>query len=209
MDRYILDTNMFFNMAAGVDMGQKTEIVVKNFTKAIKKLKADNSAEFYMPPRVVDEMLSFFEDKNQPFLQDFLSVVMVKAPNMMDMTIPAPIFYQLIDDVRIRNYRGLTIAEEEMKKAALLLMPESKDLPKKNFELKIGPVVKTFRDRYRNATRFGFLDSVADLDLIMLSKEVDGFLVSTDEGLIKWGRIFGVKEMAPQVFGTKMKEVYG
>ena len=208
METYILDTNLFFNMEAGIDLGGKTETVVKNLTKAIKKLKKSEEAQFYMPPRVVEEILSFFEDKNQPFLQEFLSEVVVKAPNILDITIPAQIFYQLVDDARLRNYRGVTIAEEEMKKAALLLMPEPRDLPKKNFEIKIGPVIKNFRDRYRNATRFGFLDSIADLDLIMLAKELDGLVVSTDEGVIKWGRIFGVRELAPVVFGMKMREVY-
>ena len=61
-------------------------------------------------------------------------------------------------------------------------------------------LLKKFRERYRNATRAGFLDSVADLDLIMLSLEQDGYLVTTDEGVLNWGRYFGVKEMPSQLF---------
>ena len=79
------------------------------------------------------------------------------------------------------------------------------DLSKKDFEISIGEVVKKFRDRYRQATRFGFLDSLADLDIIMLSQELEGTLVSTDEGVLHWGRVFGVKEMPASVFGQLLR----
>lgn len=202
MEKYVLDTNLFFNMEAGFDMGQKTEEVIKNMTQIMQSLKG--TAEFYMPPRVVDELLSFFEDKEQPFLKEFLSVVIVKSPDINKMSLPAEVFYKLIEDIRFRSYRGLTVGDEEIQKAGQMMAGQP-EMSKKDFQIKIGGVVKTFRDRYRQATRFGFLDSVADLDLIMLAKELDGFLISTDEGVIKWGRSFGVKEMMPDVFGAKMR----
>jgi predicted DNA-binding protein (UPF0278 family) len=78
-------------------------------------------------------------------------------------------------------------------------------LSKKEFEMTIGEVVKKYRERYRQATRTGFLDSLADLDSILLAKELNGILVSTDEGVLDWGRVFGVKEMPASVFGAKMR----
>ena len=78
-------------------------------------------------------------------------------------------------------------------------MPEKED-----FEIKIGSVIKNFRDRYRVATRTGFIDSVADLDLIVLAKEIDGFLVSADEGAVRWGRVFGIKEVLPSAFRSRL-----
>ena len=68
----------------------------------------------------------------------------------------------------------------------------------------VGPSIKNFRERYRNATRFGFIDSLADLDIIMLAMELDGTIVSSDEGLILWARSFGVKEILPKTFGSFM-----
>ena len=67
--------------------------------------------------------------------------------------------------------------------------------------------IKNFRDRYRNATRTGFLDSVADLDLIVLSKEINGFLVTSDDGVLSWGRIFGIKEMPASVFRKRLEDL--
>lgn len=205
MDKYILDTNLFFNMEAGLGLGSKTEDVVVLMTRAMKALKEQKKAEFYVPPKVVDEFLSFFEDRNQPFIHDFQSQLTVKSPHIHDIQVAGAVLYQMVDDVRTRTYRGMTIAEEEMQKAARLFIG-SGEVGKKDFEMKIGPVVKNFRERYRQATRTGFLDSLADLDLIVLTKKLDGFLVSADEGVMRWGRQFGVKEISLPVFGKLIKE---
>jgi len=203
MDKYILDTNLFFNMGSGLNMGRDTETVVKNITQLIKKNKTIGSVIFFMPPCIVDEILSFFENKNQSFINDFLSQITIKSPDYHKININGTIFYDLIEDVRNRNYRGLTISEEEISSAGELMMGKQKT-DKRGFQTTIGPVIKKFRERYRQATRLGFLDSVADLDLIMLAKEQDGFLVSSDEGVLKWGRRFGVKETPASIFASKL-----
>lgn len=194
MDSYILDTNLFFNMQAGLSFGDTTDKVIENMTRCGK------TAKLYMPPRIVEEFLSFFENKEQENLKQLLSVITVKSPVVESFQFPASIFYTLVEDIRNRSYRGLRVGEEEIEQAAqgMLKAPE---LSKMEFQKKVGIQIKGFRDRYRQATRVGFLDSLADLDIIVLAKEVDGTVVSTDEGLLKWSRLFGVKEMSPSVFG--------
>ena len=203
MEKYVLDTNLFFNMEPGLGLGRKTEEVVVAATKAMKALKEKKLAEFYMPPAIVNEFLSFFEDKEQRFIKDFLAQITVKSPDVSKVDFNAAVFYKIVADIRERSYRGLTIGEEEIKRTAQGFLGQPK-LEKKDLEIKVGEFVKNLRERYRNATRTGFLDSVADLDLIVLAKEVDGYIVSTDEGVIAWGRIFGVKEMDAKVFGKKL-----
>jgi RNA ligase partner protein len=205
MNSYILDTNLFFNMEAGLGLGNKTEDVVITITKGIRSLTNAKKAQFFVPPKIVEEFLTFFDDKEQPFIQDFLKVISVKSPHIHDINLPAAVFYQIVDDIRTRSYRGLTIGDESIQQAGKTMA--GREFPqKKDFEMAIGPVTKNFRDRYRQATRFGFLDSVADLDLIMLAKEQDAMLVSADEGVIRWGRVFGIKEISLPVFGTIIKE---
>lgn len=194
MESYILDTNLFFNMQAGLAMGNTTDEVMAQMTQFGKKVK------LYMPPKIVEEFLSFFENKEQNTIKQLMSVITVKSPSIETLAFPASIFYTLVDDIRSRSYRGLRVGEEEIEQAARGMM-EAGALPKIEFQKKVGIQIKGFRDRYRQATRVGFLDSVADLDIIVLAKELDGTVVSTDEGLLKWSRLFGVKEMAPSVFG--------
>lgn len=199
MESYVLDTNLFFNMEPGLNMGSHTQEVVENMTKVMKAEKQKGSSQFVMPPRILEEFLSFFENKEQPFLQDFTAQLVVRSPNTANISFPADVFYQIVGDIRDRHYRGLAAVEEEMKKLASQMMGKEQ-LPKKEFEMAMQPVIKNVRKRFRQATRVGFLDSLADLDLIVLAKELNGTLVSTDEGVIAWGRKFGVTEMPASVF---------
>jgi hypothetical protein len=206
MEKFILDTNVFFNMEAGLGLGEKTEDVIVGLTDKIVKLKKNKKAEFLMPPRAVEELLGFFENKDQAFLKNFISQITVKSPDGSKTSFSSSVFYKLVEDIRLRSYRGLTIGEEEIVNSARL-MSGSGELSKKDFEIKVGAVVKKFRERYRNATRTGFLDSLTDLDLIVLAVEQDASLVTTDEGVLVWGRTFGIKEMPSGVFRKRLEDL--
>ena len=206
MEVYVLDTNLFFNMEPGLGIAKNTQEVLEKLTKAARILKETKRGVFYMPIRVVDELLSFFEAGQQESAHLFLKEITTKSPDISKMKFEASVFYTLIDDIRARNLRGQAISEDEIQKAARSTTGMGQPT-KQEFEMKVGPAIKSFRERYRQATRGGFLDSVADLDLIVLAQEVNGFVVSSDEGLLKWGRYFGVKEMRAQVFGTLVKDL--
>ena len=193
-------------MEAGLSLGEKTEDVVVNLTKTAAALKKTKTAAFFMPPRAVSEFLSFFDDKDQSFIKDFLSAVNVESPDLGKISFPATVFYKLIDDIRGRSYKGLNVAEEEIEAAAKEFSGKKIET-KKDFQIGLGAFIRKFRERYRNATRVGFLDSLADLDLIVLAKQKDGFLVSTDEGVLSWGRTFGVKEMPASVFAKRLQSL--
>lgn len=92
MKKYILDANLFFNMEAGLSMGKKTEEVIRSATNYARQLSTAKKAEFYMPPRVVDEVLSFFEDKGQSFLKEFFSSIVTRSPNYGNLTLPSQAF---------------------------------------------------------------------------------------------------------------------
>ncbi|MFH1827184.1 MAG: RNA ligase partner protein [bacterium] len=202
MESYVLDTNLFFNREPGLGVGVKAIDILKATTIGILKLKKLNNARFFMPPSIVKELRSFFEEE-PPILKDFFAEIIVKSPNISQTSFPASVFYSLVKEIKERILKGKVASEDELYKAASSLAPiELKG--KKEIQIKVGEFTKNLRDRYRQATRTGFLDSLADLDLIVLSKEESAYLVSTDEGVVLWGRKFGVKEMDPIVFGKKL-----
>jgi len=201
MEKFVIDTNFFLNLEIKSGFGKNPKDVIINFTQLANKIKKQGKAEFFMPPRISEELASFFNQEN--FIKDFFNVMTIKSPDLSNVQFSAAVFYQLIDEVRERSYRGLKIAEETVIAGAKKMMGKG-ILNKIEFEKEIGSAIKNLRERYRKATRFNFLDSVADLDLIVLAKELDGFLVSSDEGVIRWGRIFGVKEVPPSLFRERL-----
>ncbi|MBI3366154.1 RNA ligase partner protein, partial [Candidatus Roizmanbacteria bacterium] len=179
----------------------------KNISHIAKTIKHEKKGEIFIAPRAIDEFLSFFEDKNQQFIKDFTASITIKSPDIHKVEIPNQAFYLLVDDIKQRSLRGLNIAEDEINNAGRLFMGK-KELSQKDFQIQIGEIVRKFRDRYRNATRTGFLDSLTDLDCITLAKEQDGTLISTDEGVLKWARVFGVKEMPAAAWKKQMSDLF-
>ena len=204
MENYVFDTNLFFNMEAGFGLGEKTETVVRSFTKIAINLKEKKVAEFFTSPRVADEFLSFFKNKKQLFIKEFLSVVTIKSPQIANVNLSAAIFYQLIREVKERNKRALKIGEEQLKQLGEAFLKKEistrRDLAEKS-----GLIVKNYRQRFRNATRAGFIDSLADFDLILLAKELGAYLITSDEGVIRWGRLFGVREVPAETLSSRLQ----
>lgn len=201
MNTYILDTNLFFNMEPGLNLGKTTKDVL---IQATTLMKAQKNATFIMSPRIVDELKSFFEQELPTYVEDFLIHIEIRSPDPSKVQFSAAVFYALIDDVRERNYKGLRAAEDEIRKAASQMMGKEV-LPKQAFEMTVGHSIQSFRTRYRNATRTGFIDSLADLDIIMLARELDGYIVTTDAGVLEWGRTFGVKELPAELFAKHLE----
>jgi len=203
MDTYILDTNLLFNMEAKMGLGDNTKRIMTNLAK-VTSGKGKSEISIVLPPTIVQEIVSFFDSPDDEVLTSFLGSITVKSPETRSILVSGSIFSELTEDYRNRSFRAMKVAEEEMTRVAEVFMGKAV-LPKKEFQITLGKVISKFRDRYRNVTRTGTLDSVADLDVIILAKELCGTLVSSDEGLSRWARQFAVVEMDPRVFGKKMK----
>ena len=203
MNTYIIDTNILFNMEASMGLGPTTKEILQNLVKILPLAKKNNE-ELLMPPAIVQEIESFFDNQDDALLKAFLGFVTVRSPSYHDNAFSGDLFNDLIEDYRSRAYRGMKVSEEEIIKAAETFMGKEV-LPQKDFQKSVGKIISSLRDRYRNATRTGTIDSPADFDLIMLAKESDGNLITTDEGIIAWSRKIGVTEMSAQVFGKKMR----
>ena len=193
-------------MEGRMGFGDKTEEVIRGVTQTIKQLTKDQSAQCFISPRIAEEIRGFFEDPHQQFLKDFLGSVTIKSPDLNTIQFPATVFAQYVEENRTRAYRGMTVAEEEIQKAGNMFMGKE-ILGKKEFQMTVGTIIKGFRERFRNATRVGYIDSLGDLDLIMLAKEQNGSVVTTDEGLLRWARICGVKEIPASVWGEKIRQM--
>jgi uncharacterized protein len=174
MEHFILDTSIFTNPNIYKQFGE-------DFTDALTlflRLANRCNAECYMPTAVYDELHKMRE--LGPLAADFERVVKIRSPRRLNLSIPSELLYEFIEEVRLRIDRGLKIAEEWTRKART----ESDDM---------GAQITKLRERYREAMRRGLIDSKEDADLFLLAYELDGTLVSADEGLRKWADRAGVK----------------
>lgn len=172
MERFILDTSVFTNPDVYRQFGENTLASIGLFLE----LAECCGSQFYMPTSVYEE-LRLIKDLDG-LKADFERIVRIRSPRRYQLQVPAEILYELIDEVRVRIDRGLRVAEEHAK------MGHGDDT---------GRVINRLRERYREVLRRGIIDSREDADVLLLAYELDGALVSADEGLRTWADKVGVR----------------
>lgn len=183
-----IDTSIFVNPASRVFFGQTPDEALNNF---LQKLKEKKDIFCYMPPSVYEELMKFIE--NKPIAKDVL-LLHKKPPASYQTPIPSLFLYEFIEEFRARINKGLRIAEKYTRN-----------------ELKIKPqgcrpdeeIIKRLREEYRIALREGIIDSKEDFDLLLLAKELDAYLATSDNGLITWAQKLGV----PCLSAEELKEL--
>lgn len=136
-----------------------------------------------MPSSIFEELLNFVDVKKMP--GGLLRVLHQKSPNKHELTCPAFLLYELIEDMRQRINKGLRVAEKAVRKVAKTDERE---------------VIQSMRKDYREALREGIIDSKEDVDLILLAKELDALLVTADQGAVTWAEKLGIRWLLPGKF---------
>ncbi|NPB07383.1 MAG: RNA ligase partner protein [Aquificae bacterium] len=180
METFVLDTSVFTNPEIYRTFEEDQRGAVENFIH----LALNSGAEFYMPTSVYDELrkITDFGD----LWAEFEMVVKIRSPRRFVLQIPAEVLYELIDEIRYRINKGLRIAEEHTREAS-----SCED---------VGKLIAKLREKYREALRQGIIDSKEDVDVLLLAYELDGILVSADEGLRTWADKIGIKLINPKNF---------
>ncbi|MFN3813283.1 MAG: RNA ligase partner protein [Aquificaceae bacterium] len=180
MDVFVLDTSVFTNP----DVYQQFEADQLGAIENFLSLASHTEASFYMPTSVYNEFSKLVNLGG--LMPKFELVVRIRSPRKFNLLIPAEFLYEFIEEVRYRINKGLRIAEEHAKEAGKLT------------EESVGKVINKLRDKYREALRTGIIDSKEDMDVLLLSYELDAILVSGDEGLRKWADRVGIKLIEPK-----------
>ncbi|MFH1520341.1 MAG: RNA ligase partner protein [Candidatus Micrarchaeota archaeon] len=168
--KYVLDTSLFVNPYAREKFGKNPSSAMLAFIKHVHTL----DVEFYMPPIVFKELANFIDPKA---LTEFELIIKKRAPNTYGIYLPAAVFYNFIEDIRLRMNKGMRLAEEFAK-------DNNPDNDKKLSKL---------REKYRDALRTGIIDSKEDFELVLLAKELEAAIVSSDEGVVKFAHEVGTE----------------
>ena len=179
LERFILDTSLFTNPNVFKQFDENPQTAIATFAALAYRARA----EFYMPTAVYEELRKMRELRAVE--ADFERAVKLRSPRRLNLAIPSELLYEFIEEVRLRIDRGLRIAEEWTRRAGT------------EAETEPGINIAKLRQQYREAMRRGLIDSKEDADLFLLAYELDGTLVTADEGLRKWADKAGVKLINP------------
>jgi len=182
--RAVLDTSLFVNPDVRRSFGENPTAALENFLFLAAQVPI---FEFYMPPSIFKELENFIEPEKIP--GELLVYLHQKPPKKYELSVPAYILYELVEDIRDRVNRGLRIAERAVRN------PEGKPQDE---------LVQDLRRKYREALREGIIDSKEDVDMLLLARELDAILVTADQGVIKWAEKLGVKWLVPEKFKEYM-----
>ena len=195
MKRLILDTSIFVNPDSARAFGQTPTQAFINFLERAQKTV---DVEFFMPPSIFSELMYFAEEPKIP--KNLLLKVQIRPPKKHEIKVPGFLLYNLVETVRDRVDRGLRLAERVTREA--LQMSPSANLASggpPNDPKRVRPdaeLIGRLRESYRRIMREGMLDSKCDVDLLLLSYEVEGLLVSADQGVLAWADSLGVSTLA-------------
>ncbi|MCS7144917.1 MAG: RNA ligase partner protein [Archaeoglobaceae archaeon] len=168
---------------------------------ALARLKLEISC--YIPyPSVYSELSSFLR-RNECNESTFVKLdtwLVKKTPNRYEVKIPAAIFYEYIISVRQKMNRGRRLAEDFILESSAISRASEK------LEEDIGNLISKFRDRFRTVMRQGLLDSAPDLDVLLLAKELEAGVVSSDIGIKKWSERLGLRFVEASKFPRMLKE---
>ena len=174
----ILDTSVFVNPDSLTFFGNTPKEAFSNFLDQLKDKKHINC---YIPPSVYEELAKFIE-KMPPTKKTVL--INKKPPSSYQTPIPAMLVYEFIEEIRLRINKGLRIAEKYTRKGLMAPVSTKKERSEE--------LIKNLRQEYRVALREGIIDSKEDFDLVLLSKELNAYLATSDLGLVKWAQKLGI-----------------
>jgi len=206
--RFVLDTTAITD--AGLRMKQGYESICESAQEILDliakaRLKLDISC--YIPfPTVYNELVSFLK-RHKCSEEVFIKLdtwLVKKTPNRYEVRIPAAIFYEYISTMRQKINKGRKIAEEFIWESSAVAVKFADD--REELEKEIGSLISKFRDKYRTALRQGILDSAPDLDVLLLAKELEAGVVSSDAGIRKWSERLGLRFVEASKFPRMLKE---
>ena len=171
----VLDTSLFVNPDARKYFGHSVSAALGNFLDAVK---AKNKIICYMPPSVFTELSNFLEEKVPA---SKTALIKKQPPASYQTSVPALFVYEFIEEMRSRINKGLRIAEKYSRKNE---QNESS--------------IAALRVEYRVALREGIVDSKEDFDLILLAKQLNATLATSDQGLVKWAEKLGIPAITPE-----------
>jgi len=200
---FVLDTTAVTEARLKSKFGTSDlESIVKRITELIRDSRLELGATFYMTPSTWNELRRFLLGNNVSLdtVNELSAWITVKAPDKLTVKLPASVFSEYISDMRKRVYKGLRVAEDMIKKTR-------RECVGANDDECYGEIIRSLRDKYREALRKGIIDSPEDFDTVILALELKGAVVSSDAGIKNMCEHLGIMVIDPEQFVEALKRM--
>jgi len=174
----VIDTSIFSNPVTRNVFGEDTSSAIDDFID----ISLRGGLRIFIPVSIFKELSNFASEES---MNKMRKVSVIRGPDLLSMQFPAVIFQTFIADIRERINKGLRIAEEAIESS------------------KTADNVRRIRNEYRSAMRGGIIDSVEDLDVVLLAKEIGGAILSADEGIANMADSLGIEVFSAKDFKNK------
>ncbi|WFO76392.1 RNA ligase partner protein [Desulfurococcaceae archaeon MEX13E-LK6-19] len=204
---YVLDTSAITDPRLRSIFNVKTlDSVVYELTRLLTKARVVLGAQFYITPSTGSELRGFLERNgvSEDNINLLFSILIVKSPDLYATHIPARVMSNWIQEVHLRFYKGLRVAEEMVRQTAMKAYEDGKIGSREKLSEDIAGAIHELRAKYREATRKGVIDTQVDFDSVILAKELGAVLVTNDEGIQKMCEDLGVKYIEPPRFISQL-----
>jgi len=209
--RFVLDTTAITDASLRAKEGYESLCeCAREILDLIAQARIKLDISCYIPyPTVYGELVSFL--KRHKCCEDILikldTWLVKKTPNRYEVKIPAVIFYEYVSTVRQKINKSRKVAEEFIWESSAITINFAGN--KEELEKEIGNLISKFRDKYKAILRQGILDSAPDLDVLLLAKELEAGVVSSDLGIKKWSEKLGLRFVEASKFPRMLKEYLG
>ena len=202
---FVVDTSGITDPRLRDALGARSlEEVVARLADLMGMARIRLGMSFYMPPSMFEELKRFLlGNKVSPEVVNKLSaVVVVKAPDKVKTHIPAIVMSKYVEEITKRLFKGLRVAEESVRRTVREISKYEKESNKVEI---VGRIIHDLRQRYREATRKGIVDTVVDFDAVMLAVELKAIVVTNDEGIRRLCEELGIIVVDPLTFLEMLK----
>lgn len=198
--KYVLDTSAFLTNYIRED--ESLESAVKGLLSTIEQAHREEGIEFYMPPSTFAELRDILNsnDVEDEVIESLEAWVTKKSPSRYEVSVPGEVVANFIEDMRDRVNKGLRDSEKAIREV------EETEEPEKEHYTSEDVVISDLRDKYKETMRKGILDSREDLDMLLLSREIEAEVVTEDKGVISWAEDFGVSYVKGRNFPSVLRE---
>lgn len=190
---FVLDTSAF------TSLGRSKKEINRNIVKLVDLICTckDAGISCYTPPMVWKELKGMLERKGltKATINRLDAWLIQKSPSRYELQVPSEFLYGYIAEVRERFNKGL----RESEKAVLAIGGNRPD----------PHVIRDLRNKYRVAMRQGLLDSIEDLEVLLLAKELGAGVVAKDIGIKRWAKDWGIRFIDANSFPGLIKEYMG